>query len=220
MRGQDFLKKTKHSRTLLYPREDQGHFPKVGCPQRVLAAVMKILWLLMEKGRACDRCTVKKTRVDIRGKAVEIKESGSEGASSRRGREERNGRRAASEMTPRFQKLELRCRRRRNGEVRRGSVLGPRCVFAVRQCIQGKADKMPVETTAGMRKRSITGGERGPRPDEDWLARALSGKGKLQSTAEGIKCPQKLPRSATQRHMLLIPEGSQVRVAFEGTAHF
>jgi hypothetical protein len=56
--------------------------------------------------------------------------------------------------------LESDCRRDSSEEVLGGSVLGSRCVFTVKQCIQGKAACMSLETRAGMRKRSVSG-ERG-----------------------------------------------------------
>lgn len=52
--------------------------------------------------------------------------------------------------------LELDCRRDSEGEVLRGSVLGSRCVFTVKQLIQGNAASTSLETRAGMRKTSVS----------------------------------------------------------------
>lgn len=56
-------------------------------------------------------------------------------------------------------------RRDKTGEVHRGSALGSTCVFTVKQCIQRKTARTPLETRAGVRrsvsKENETKGRRG-----------------------------------------------------------
>lgn len=139
--------------------------------------------------KALHRCTVKKTRVDIRGKAVEIKESGSEGAiitTGQRGEKRTQGS-IGDDAKISETGVELPKAQKWGSPQRKCA----RCQMCVRsETMHPRENRQDARGDHGWdEKEKYNRGERGPRPDEDWLTRALSGKGKLQSTAEGIKCP-------------------------------